>query len=79
MKNGGYPISYYQVISDPFCLALVPLEDDFDFVPKPPDMVGSANVQAIIANRFSFSATWVCLKIGCIPNEIAIFHRDNDP
>jgi len=29
-------------------------KDDFDFVPKPPDMVGSANVQAIIANRFSF-------------------------
>ena len=21
---------------------------------------------------------WVCLKIGYIPNEIAIFHRDND-
>ena len=21
---------------------------------------------------------WVCLKMGYIPNEIAIFHRDND-
>ena len=21
---------------------------------------------------------WVCLKIGYIPNDIAIFHRDND-
>ena len=21
---------------------------------------------------------WVCLKIGSIPNEMAIFHRDND-
>eukprot|EP00913_Durusdinium_trenchii_P010706 g10045.t1 len=28
--------------------------DDYDHIPKPPDMVGSANVQAIIANRFSF-------------------------
>ena len=25
-----------------------------------------------------FKNTWVCLKIGYIPNEIAIFHRDND-
>ena len=24
------------------------------------------------------SDIWVCLKIGYIPNEIAIFHRDND-
>ena len=23
-------------------------------------------------------SNWVCLKIGYIPNEIAIFHRDND-
>ena len=28
---------------------------------------------------FAFTAyKWVCLKIGYIPNEIAIFHRDND-
>ena len=27
----------------------------------------------------SWLANWVCLKIGLIfPNEIAIFHRDND-
>ena len=25
-----------------------------------------------------FTDKWVCLKIGYIPNEIAIFHRDND-
>ena len=25
-----------------------------------------------------FPEIWVCLKIGCIPNEIAIFHRDKD-
>ena len=25
-----------------------------------------------------FANTWVCLKIGYIPNEIAIFHRDKD-
>ena len=24
------------------------------------------------------AARWVCLKMGYIPNEIAIFHRDND-
>ena len=24
------------------------------------------------------TATWVCLKMGYTPNEIAIFHRDND-
>ena len=24
------------------------------------------------------NSKWVCLKIGYIPNEIAIFHRDND-
>ncbi|CAJ1362740.1 unnamed protein product, partial [Effrenium voratum] len=29
-------------------------KDDYDHIPKPPDMIGSANVQAIIANRFSF-------------------------
>ena len=25
-----------------------------------------------------YGQIWVCLKIGYIPNEIAIFHRDND-
>ena len=25
-----------------------------------------------------YNLIWVCLKIGYIPNEIAIFHRDND-
>ena len=31
------------------------------------------------ARMWSFSESiWVCLKIGYIPNEIAIFHRDND-
>mmetsp|Transcript_19817 Transcript_19817/g.46272 ORF Transcript_19817/g.46272 Transcript_19817/m.46272 type:complete len:940 (+) Transcript_19817:43-2862(+) len=29
-------------------------KDDYDQIPKGPDMQGSANVQAIIANRFSF-------------------------
>ena len=29
-------------------------------------------------NIHTYELVWVCLKIGYIPNEIAIFHRDND-
>ena len=32
----------------------------------------STNIKSVEDN------IWVCLKIGYIPNEIAIFHRDND-
>eukprot|EP00438_Fugacium_kawagutii_P005639 Skav216577 [mRNA] locus=scaffold3598:160151:173542:+ [translate_table: standard] len=46
-------------------------QDDYDLIPKPPDMVGSANVQAIIANRFSEakitpseSCVWSCHGTG---------------
>ena len=34
--------------------------------------------QYIIYHSNLISAIWVCLKIWYIPNEIAIFHRDND-
>ena len=33
------------------------LEDDYDHIQKPPECQGNANVQAIIANRFSRSCT----------------------
>ena len=36
------------------------------------------NVINVDAPWFQLSSIWVCLKIGYIPNEIAIFHRDND-
>ena len=32
----------------------------------------------IVSCPLPTETTWVCLKIGYIPNEIAIFHRDND-
>ena len=35
-------------------------------------------IQSILAPECQKKPIWVCLKIGYIPNEIAIFHRDND-
>ena len=37
--------------------------------------VTPSNISEVSPKRIKI---WVCLKIGYIPNEIAIFHRDND-
>ena len=41
-------------------------------------MIHYPRVPLVTHNYMEIDDTWVCLKIGYIPNEIAIFHRDND-
>ena len=39
---------------------------------------GAAQPRKETSSRNDPKNTWVCLKMGYTPNEIAIFHRDND-
>ena len=43
-----------------------------------PKMKCVIDLHNLVPSVFLYNCIWVCLKIGYISNDIAIFHRDND-